>query len=298
VRDLERQVEEKRARSFDGAEIAYHVIGRGPPIVLVNGLGGSWRAWSHQLRFFAGSHRFVSWDYRGMYQSPLPRDRDSLAVGVHALDGLAVLRAEGIEACGAFGWSMGVQVALEMFRRAPRLFRSLVLVNGVAGSPFRTLAGVGGLAPSVLRMLQQVPGALGALTDRAAGWPGTVDLAVRLGIAAPSIDRELFGALARSFRGIDMRVYTRMLEQLGEHDAHDVLRRIQVPVLMVAGGRDSMTPRVAAERVARGVERGELFVVPEGTHYIAVEYPSVLNERIERFHREHAIFEARAEVLA
>lgn len=95
-----------------------------------------------------------------------------------------------------------------------------------------------------------------------------------------------------------MRVYTRMLEQLGEHDAHDVLRRIQVPVLMVAGGRDSMTPRVAAERVARGVERGELFVVPEGTHYIAVEYPSVLNERIERFHREHAIFEARAEVLA
>ncbi|MBX7195033.1 MAG: alpha/beta hydrolase [Sandaracinaceae bacterium] len=300
MRDLEQRVEEKRVRSFDGAEIAYHVVGSGPPIVLVNGLGGSWRAWSHQIRRFSGEFRFISWDYRGMYQSPIPRDRDELAVGRHALDGLAVLAAEGITRCEAFGWSMGVQVSLEMFRAAPHLFTSLVLVNGVAGSPFKTLAGsaaVGGLAPPLLRRMQDVPRLVAAVTRHAVHWPGTVDLAVKLGIASSTIDREVFGVLARSFSGLDMRVYARMLEQLGDHDAHDVLRRIEVPVLMIAGGRDLMTPRIAAERIVRGVQRGELFVVPEGTHYIAVEYPALLNERIDRFHRDHGLF-PRTEVLA
>lgn len=300
MKDLERSVEEKRVRSFDGAEIAYHVVGQGPPIVLANGLGGSWRAWAHQIRRFSGEFRFVSWDYRGMYQSPVPRDRDAMAVGVHADDGLAVLAAEGIDRAGVFGWSMGVQVALEMFRRAPRLFDRLVLINGVAGSPFKTLGGsptLGGLAPPLLRGLQRVPGLLQAVTRRAVSWNGTADAAVRMGIASPTIDREVFAMLAGSFAGLDMQVYARILEQLGEHDAHDVLERIEVPVLVMAGGRDLMTPRVAAERLVRGVRRGELHVVPEGTHYLAVEYPEILNERIARFQAERcglASLEARA----
>ncbi len=300
MKDLERHVEERRTRSFDGSEIAYHVVGHGPPVVLANGLGGSWRAWTHQIRFFASQFRFISWDYRGMYQSPVPRDRDAMAVGVHAQDGLAVLEAEGIERAGVFGWSMGVQVSLEMFRRAPRLFDWLVLINGVAGSPFKTLGGsptIGGLAPPILRGLQRMPRLLSAATRKIVSWDGTVDAAVKLGIASPTIDREVFGMLASSFGSLDMQVYARILEQLGDHDAHDVLQRIEAPVLMMAGGRDLMTPRIAAERLVRGVRHGELHVVPEGTHYLAVEYPGILNERIARFHAERCAIkvpEARA----
>lgn len=290
MQDLEARVEEKRIRVDDGAEIAYHVIGEGPPIVLANGLGGSWRAWAHQIRFFGDHHRFVSWDYRGMYRSPVPRHPEQMSVLRHALDGLAVLEAEGIERCEIFGWSMGVQVALEMFRRAAGRVDSLVLINGVAGSPFRTLAGsptVGGFAPPLLRGLQRVPTLLSAVTSRAVMWPHTVDMAVRLGIASKTIDRVVFESLARSFKDLDMGVYARILEQLGEHDAHDVLARIDVPLLMIAGGRDLMTPRIAAERIVRGVRDGELFVVPDGTHYIAVEYPKMLNERIAKFYVDH-----------
>ncbi len=298
MQDLEERVREKRVRSHDGAEIAYHVIGDGPPIILANGLGGSWRAWAHQLRHFGGRRRFISWDYRGMYRSPIPQNRRDLGVLRHALDGLAVLDAEGVDRCEIFGWSMGVQVALEMVRQASHRFESLVLINGVAGSPFRTLGGsptIGALAPPLLRGLQGVPGLLSSVTSRAVMWPRTVDIAVGLGIAARTIDRGVFEALAQSFKDLDMGVYARILEQLGEHDAHDVLRRIEVPLLMIAGGRDLMTPRIAAERIAKGVAHGELFVVPEGTHYIAVEFPDLLNARIARFHAEHALGPASGE---
>lgn len=284
---LERLVEEKRVKTPDGDEIAYHVIGRGKPMLLANGLGGSWRAWAHQIRHFADRYRFISWDYRGMYQSPVPRDRRAMQVPLHAEDGLAVLRAEGItEGAGVLGWSMGVQVALEMFRREPKLFDALVLINGVAGSPFKTLANsptVGRFAPSLLRSLQRVSGGVEAWTRLAVKWPYTAQAAIMLGITSKTVDVELFRGMAGSFVGLDMEVYMRILEQLGEHDAHDVLPRISQPVLVIAGGRDLMTPRAAAERLVRSVKHGELYVIPEGTHYLAVEYPVLLNQRIERF---------------
>lgn len=289
---LESRVEEKRVRSFDGAEIAYHVVGEGPTILLANGLGGSWRAWSPLLRRFGDRFRFVSWDYRGLYRSPIPADRENLGVSVHAEDGLAVLAAEGISRAGVFGWSMGVQVALEMTRRAPRLFEHMVLINGVAGSPFRTLAGgplARRLAAPTLRGLQHIPGIVSLVSRAIVGWSKTPEAAVRLGLAAPSLDREVFAALAGSFAQLDMQVYARILELLGEHDAHDVLPRIEAPVLAIAGGRDLMTPRAAAARLASGVPRGELYVIPEGTHYLVVEFPEQVGERIERFFAGHGV---------
>ena len=71
-------VEERRVRSFDGTEIAYHVVGQGDPVLLCNGLGGSWMAWSHQVRYFQSHRRFISWDYRGLYRSGAPADETAL----------------------------------------------------------------------------------------------------------------------------------------------------------------------------------------------------------------------------
>ena len=84
------RVEERRVESFDGTEIAYHVVGEGPSILLGNGLGGSWKAWKHQISYLSDRYRFVSWDYRGLYRSRPPRDRDALRVEDHTRDALAI----------------------------------------------------------------------------------------------------------------------------------------------------------------------------------------------------------------
>src|SRR5690606_4562592 len=110
------QVEERRIQSFDGTNLAYHNVGQGRPILLCNGLGGSFMAWAHQIAHFRDHYRFISWDYRGLYQSGPPKGHDALRVEDHARDGLAVLEAEGVTKTAIVGWSMGVQVALEIFR--------------------------------------------------------------------------------------------------------------------------------------------------------------------------------------
>lgn len=288
---VELRAEERRVVS-EGNDLAYHLLGpeKGPPILLANGLGGSWRAWSHQIRHFSDRYRFVSWDYRGMYGSRRPATLDRLDPASQARDAIAILDREGIEKTAIFGWSMGVQVALEVARIAPDRVSNIMLINGVAGRPWSTLANspaLGKLAPSVLRAAKKIPGLLSAGTAAGVAWPHTPFFMQKLGLTSKTVDLDLFHTLSASFGDLDMEVYVETLRQLGEHDAHDVLSKLKVPLLLVAGARDLMTPRVAFERIAADVAGSELLVIPGGTHYVAIEYPEVVNLRVERFFRQH-----------
>lgn len=283
------RVEESFVRSFDGTEIAHHAVGEGLPILLANGLGGSWKAWTHQISYFSDRYQFLSWDYRGLYHSKAPSDRARLEIADHAADALVVMDANDIESTAIFGWSMGVQVALEVFRQAPDRVELLVLINGVAGLPWETVfnrSAVGKLVPHVLELLRRVPGVTQAVTERVMGWPGTVTWAKRIGLAGRTLDEEVFRELAGSFTGLDMDIYMRTLQLLGEHDARDLLEEINIPVLLIAGDRDLFTPGSVAEEIVRRVDGAELMVVPGGTHYVAVEYPELVNLRVEKFLRE------------
>ncbi|MEM9192957.1 MAG: alpha/beta hydrolase [Myxococcota bacterium] len=283
-------VEERRLASFDGTEIAYHIVGEGPPILLGNGLGGSWKAWSHQIAYLMDRYRFISWDYRGLYRSGTPLDDpEALRVEVQAMDALAILEAEQVDRVAMLGWSMGVQVGLELYRAAPERVASLVLINGVAGRPWESLMNLRQMrhvVPGVLRTVRRLHPVAEAVTARVASWPETVTWAKRVGLASHTLDDELWHELAVSFTDLDMEVYMRTLELLGEHDAFDLLAGVDVPTLIVAGDRDLMTPRRIAEKMMRTIPEAELMLVPGGTHYVAVEYPELVNLRIEKFFRE------------
>lgn len=286
------EVEEHRVESFDGTELAYHAVGEGPPILLANGLGGSWKAWTHQIDYFRDRYRFVSWDYRGLYRSKPPPDRDAIDIEDHAEDALRVMDDAGIEQTAVFGWSMGVQVALELFRRAPDRVRLLVLVNGVAGAPWESAFNVpqlGAMIPHALGLIRTMPAVAQSVTERVVGWPETVTWAKRVGLAGQTLDEEIFQQLASSFAELDMDLYVHTLQRLGEHDARDVLEELDVPVLVIAGDRDLFTPRAAMEAMVDQVRGAELLVVPGGTHYVAVEYPELVNLRIEKFLRERGM---------
>ena len=283
------RVEERRIRSFDGTELAYHVVGEGPAVLLANGLGGSWMAWKHQIRHLSDRYRFISWDYRGLYRSAAPTDPRAISVEHHARDALALIDAEQLDRVAIFGWSMGVQVGLELFRRAADRVGALVLINGVAGRPWDTalgLPGMGHVLPRLIRGSQAMPSLLQAATRRVVRWPETVTWAKRVGLTAVTLDGDLFHEIAGTFADLDMALYMRTLERLGEHDASDVLADIDVPTLIISGDRDLFTPRRVAERMAREVTGAEILVVAGGTHYVAVEYPELVNLRIDKFFAE------------
>jgi pimeloyl-ACP methyl ester carboxylesterase len=279
-------VEKFRVTSRDGAELtAYLAGGSGPVLVLASGLGGPFSAWRYQIAHFSKRFRILSWDYRGLFESRLPAAHGPVDVATHAADLDVLLNEIGADRAAVVGWSMGVQVALEYHASYPHRTTHLVLINGTAGRPFDSLPlpGTSVLLPQLLRGAQRF-GATGTTLLRRAAEARTgvsvlralSSLATEL---APDVATELFG----EFSQVDLGVYFRTLQALGEHDRHEVLRQVNVPSLVIAGARDRFTPLRLSERMAREIRNAELVVVPKGTHYSATEFPDFVNRHIEAF---------------
>ncbi|MCP4499098.1 MAG: alpha/beta hydrolase [Deltaproteobacteria bacterium] len=300
---------QKNFLSHDGTPIGYQVIGDegNPPFLLANGLGGTHQAYRLLTDAFGDRFCFYCWDYRGMYTSGRPVSGYSgLSIDHHAKDALALMehvakertrnddekvqKAAQQEPFFAFGWSMGVQVILEMHRYAPEKLKGIVLHNGVAGRPYQTLAGTHRLekwTPFALKKLQGVDGKVTKTVQWAVERTFLIPLMVRLGLVNHNLDRALFTRMAKNFKELDWHLYLETLRQLGEHDATDCLPKVKAPLLMIASSHDAMTPINAAEKIVDNVKNARLEVVDGGTHYAAVEFPEVVHGFLETFLKKH-----------
>ena len=89
--------------------------GRGRPLLLVHGLGGSWRSWSPVHSALAGFHEVIAIDLPGHGDSPTETNSATFAGLAGSLE--RFILAEGLEDVAAVGSSMGARLVLEMARR-------------------------------------------------------------------------------------------------------------------------------------------------------------------------------------
>lgn len=278
-------------RSFDETDIAYQLRGDGPglPVVLSNGLGGDYRAWKHVFERFDRTRALATWDYRGLYRSGPPRTPGTLGPPAQARDLEALCDELGWKRVILVGWSMGVQVNFEAWRRMSGRIAALGIINGVAGRPFDTALGsrlVRHVIPTILRQMRLRARWVSKVTALATAWQGLLPAMQRLGLVGATLDLKLFAEFARTFSMLDFDLYGATLEALGRHDAHDVLPTIDVPVTLVTGDRDLLTPLSTARAVKREVPQTRLRVLSGGTHYTPVEYPAEVCEELERLFLE------------
>lgn len=267
--------------SFDGTRIVYRTGGTGDRwLVVANGYGGTFGAWDQIFELLADRYRLLIWDYRGLHGSGIPRDPARLRIEDHCRD-LDVLReALGIERMAMAGWSIGVQVALEQYRRTPGAIDALALINGTHG---RVLARSTASAlarrmlPGALRGLRALapvlsPGVLPPLRAMAARrWsPALMRRAGVFNGDAPSL-----GDAMRAVLTLDYRIYTAMILLADQHDTDDLLPRITVPTVVVGGDRDAITPPPLSRRTAARIPGCHYRQVRGATHYGLMEFPEL-----------------------
>src|SRR5512142_2703740 len=123
----------------DGTRLHWSELGSGSPaIVLTDGIGCAGFVWRHLEPALARRHRVIHWNYRGHGRSATPRDPYRVTLDDCVEDLLCVLDAAGEARAVLAGHSMGVQVSLELHRRAPERAAALVLVCGAPGHPLDT----------------------------------------------------------------------------------------------------------------------------------------------------------------
>jgi pimeloyl-ACP methyl ester carboxylesterase len=242
--------------------------------------------WKYLWDELAAQCDVAHWHYRGHGRSGTPVDSARIDIAAHAAD-LATVRAElGDPPCVLVGHSMGTQVALEGWRVAPRNVKGLVLLCGSYGKVTQSFRGIPILdmiLPKVMDIVDKQPEIARALWSRI-----PPELALRAALLARDIDprnvrREDILPYLKHMTHVDFAMFLRMLRAAGDHTAEDWLAEVNIPVIIVAGERDTFTPASLSEAMAERIPNAELLMVKGGSHVAPIEQPELVSERIRAF---------------
>ncbi|MCC6748951.1 MAG: alpha/beta hydrolase [Deltaproteobacteria bacterium] len=281
-------MDQGRVVTDDGTQLLYQRFGAGPPVVLANGIGVRYPGLVRQIEALREAHQVICWDYRGMGQSVLGHPLGDVTMPRHARDALAVLDHLGLSQAVFVGWSMGVQVALEVARLAPERMTGLVALLGSYGIPFRTAfpEPVALIAERALAFLGKYPELSQKLLDLAVALPGAAfRLLSTVTFVSAQADPAVFAADVRCVAGADKRTYMRTLLSLADHDASDVLSGVTCPTLVICGTRDTVTPPRVAKYMAERIAGADYREVEGGSHFALIEQPELVNRWLVEFAR-------------
>lgn len=268
-------------QSHDGTGIAWRLDGpaAAPAVVLCNGIACDDTHWTHVGATLTERFRVVRWHYRGHGRSEPPRNPEEVYVSSVVRDLLAVTDAAGISRAILVGHSFGVQVACETSRFRPRLLAGLVAVAGAAGTPLGTVFGhnVAALAFPALaagrwpsrRLADDLTGR--ALRSPLAYWTGRA-----IGGIGRDAPRDLLQRYFGHVASMDPGLLLRMGRAMQEHTSDDLLGRLTVPTVVLAGAADRVTPPGRARRLAASVPGARFQVVAGATHVLPIERPETV----------------------
>ncbi len=280
-------VNDRKLTAADGTPVAWRVEGRGPALALTNGITTSNFFWSYLHRRWVGRHTVINWDLKGHGRSGPARSPEGASMPALADDLLRVLDAAGVERATLVGFSMGCQVSLELYRRAPDRVAALVLLLGAAGRVFDTALGpVGKLLHRGIARMSKRSFALGLRgLQRVVGSPVAYRLGRGLRLLGPDAPRADVQRFIDHFvREIDPPTLAAMALAAQAHSADDLLPRIAVPTLVVGGDSDVFAPgpRVAVH-MQRKIPGSELLRLPYGTHTSLFEHHVEIGAAIDDF---------------
>jgi len=293
-------LEDRAAFAFgrDSSPLYYRQSGRrkGPVIVLSDGIGCDGYIWKYLRPALEADHRVIHWHYRGHGLSPPPPSPDRVELADFAEDLCAVLEhALGDDRKGdpvvLAGHSMGVQTSLEAYRRLGTRVTAFVMLCGSSGTPLRTFKGsdmLESLLPAMSGVLGMMPTVVRGLWRNLLATELSYQVATRMELNGELIKREdFFPYLEHMADRVDPQLFLRVLGSAARHSAADLLDRIDVPTLIIAGDRDGFTPAHLSETMAARIHGSELMMVPGGSHTAPIERPTEITGRVLQFLRAH-----------
>lgn len=288
----------------DGADVAYTFMGPddGPVIALCSGFLCPDTWWAELAPALAASgYRVLLFHYRGVASSSLPREpgwhgrglgRDVLSIERFADDLRAIVLHEGITELSVAGHSMGSQVALEAYRLMPERVTSILSLTGPYASPVRTLfgfkrAGVVLYGATMATFLLMPPPVLRAAWRASWRTLPVAKLAKATGVVASRCPDECMSTFVEHGAWVDPYVALATTSGMHAHSAEDLLPEINVPVLIVVGGKDPFSPPQLGHHMAELIPDATLKSVPQGSHGALLEYPETVNGWVLDFLDSH-----------
>ncbi len=268
----------------DGTPIWWGTIGTGPPLVLCDGFACDGFIWPYLIDHFHEDFQIIRWHYRGHGQSGTPEEEHEVSIDRVCRDLEGLLGDLGVSDPILLGHSMGVQVILQYAGTHPDV-RAIVPICGTYKRPLDTWHNNDRLKtalPFIDRLIQAAPDQLQSVWEYLT--PSRFSLlASRIEINARLVRSGDFLPYLEHVAQMNLKVFIRMLKELSDHSAEELLPRIASPALVIAGENDTFTPLYRSEEMASLMPDSDLLIVPSGTHIAPLELPELVNGAVEKF---------------
>jgi pimeloyl-ACP methyl ester carboxylesterase len=267
-----------------GTELYYERAGEGEPLLLIQGMSATHRAWGRPFRAeLERSFDCLIFDNRGMGRSG--RAALPFTVADLAGDTLGLLDALGIESAHVLGISMGGMVAQELALANPERVRTLTLGATYCGGPEGKL-----MDPEDLRLLSEAM----ASGDREAVFRAMWEINLSPGFRAQEGEARFaaFTEMAESLPA-PSAVIVQQMQACAAHDTSSRLGDLGAPTLVVHGTEDRLLKVDNGRQIARLLEVEPVLLEGVG-HLFWWEQP----ERSSALVREHALTGSRPDPAA
>lgn len=242
---------------------------KGIPVIFIHGFPFNATMWDLQVKALNGSHRLIAYDVRGHGASEAGNVEFSIELFVSDLITLMdLLKLEKPVLCGL---SMGGYIALLAAKEYPERFKGLVLCDTqcVADTPegaekrIATIekiktSGVQVYAEEIITNLF----APSSFTNR----PTEIEIVKQM-ILATSEE-----SLCNTLRALANR-----------SDTCESLAKFKMPVLIIVGAEDKITPPYAAKELHRSIKGSDLAIIESAGHLSNIEQPEKFNEELKKF---------------
>ncbi|MBT2654100.1 alpha/beta hydrolase [Bacillus sp. ISL-18] len=248
-----------------GSKIPYLRFGEGEPLVFIHGLGEVKEGWSNQFEF-ADQYDLIIPDLRGHGEYQMPGE---ISIKHFAEDVISLLNGLGIESAHICGLSMGGMVAQEIYRQAPEMCRSLMLVSTFHYAP-ETLgklflkyrkAHAANKSPDVLR-----------------------ETAAK--ICLYSWNKDNFEKFHQFYRP-NREYYFKSMEACLEVNNLTLLPKIKVPTLIIGGQYDSVIPVWVQLLMHKQIPHSEFVIFRNTGHIAKLEAKESFNRTLRSFLNKH-----------
>ncbi|MEU2561726.1 alpha/beta hydrolase [Streptomyces longispororuber] len=303
------------AYAEDGTELAYEVdevesdtqaarrrrlFGRRAPapvtVVFSHGYCLNQDSWHFQRAALRGVVRCVYWDQRSHGRSgrgvAQARDREPVSIDQLGRDLRAVIDAAAPEGpLVLVGHSMGGMTTMALADQFPDLVRERVAAVALVGTSSGGLGEVNfGLPVAGVNAVRRVlPGVLRALGSQAElverGRRATSDLFAgvikRYSFSSKDVDPAVARFAERMIESTPIDVVAEYYPAFNDHDKTEALKHFAaLPVLVLAGDEDLVTPSGHSEVIAGLLPDAELVLVPDAGHLVMLEHPEAVTDRL------------------
>jgi 4,5:9,10-diseco-3-hydroxy-5,9,17-trioxoandrosta-1(10),2-diene-4-oate hydrolase len=269
-----------RQALLPSGRVAFFDVGEANDVmILVHGLGGDYSHFEHIAPAFARTHRVIGIDMPGCGASAPLRHRHTMERYADVVQELMLFLR--IPRATLIGHSAGGQVAATLAARDPSLVNRLVLFN---------TAGLRGYATATRHLARALfrPTFLNVVLPPAS----THILANVFHTRNDYTQKFVVDATQRPKHPLlrnMARVFHDLMPDLLQPSVLQHAPGLEMPVLLLWGGRDRLVPLSSVEHVARLFPRARLEVLHDCGHMPIIEHPEWTTARIREFFETHPL---------